>query len=143
MLVSSLRSCVDDSPSIERLSRLSFNQKWLLTLILENFATAQNVRGALESSVYVNPERVTEDLVEDYLSLAKDKEAAVEVLRQIYTNDGGPLPFEAASSLPDSFPILTVWGDRDNLAPATGPVVRTCARARFRLELTPIGRMQN
>ena len=101
-----------------------FNQKWLLSLLLEKFATADNVRGALAGSVYVNGERVTDDLVADYLSLASDKEAATEVLRQIYTNDGGPLPFEAAAALPDAFPILTVWGDTDNLAPATGPVGR-------------------
>mmetsp|Transcript_15501 Transcript_15501/g.34723 ORF Transcript_15501/g.34723 Transcript_15501/m.34723 type:complete len:94 (-) Transcript_15501:230-511(-) len=57
--------------------------------------------------------------------------AAVEVLRQIYTNDGGPLPFDSVASLPDDFPILTVWGDTDNLAPMTGPVgkfFRTRAR---------------
>lgn len=100
-----------------------FNQKWLLSLILERFATAENVRGALAGSVYVNGEaRVDDALVDDYLSLAADREAAVEVLRQIYTNDGGPLPFDAAASLPDELPILTVWGENDNLAPATGPV---------------------
>lgn len=99
-----------------------FNQKWLLMQILERFATADNVRNALEGSVYINANRVTDDLVNDYLSLANNKEAAVEVLRQIYTNDGGPLPFRAASVLPDDFPILTVWGTSDNLAPITGPV---------------------
>ena len=75
-----------------------FNQRWLLMLILERFATAENVRGALEGSVYVNPQRVDDALVNDYLQLADDKEAAVEVLRQIYTNDGGPLPFTARSA---------------------------------------------
>jgi len=99
-----------------------FNQKWLLRIILENFATAENVRGALAGSVYVNADRVSDDLVSDYLSLASDKEAAIEVLRQIYTNDGGPLPFDAAEKLPPTFPILAVWGDRDNLAPSSGPV---------------------
>ena len=44
------------------------------------------------------------------------------MLRQIYTNDGGPLPFDAADALPSDFPILAVWGDTDNLAPMTGPV---------------------
>jgi RimJ/RimL family protein N-acetyltransferase len=101
-----------------------FNQRWLLTFILDKFATADNVRSALQRSVYVNPECVTDDLVDDYLSLATDKEAAVEVLRQIYTNDGGPLPFDAADALPDDLPILVVWGDTDNLAPITGPVGR-------------------
>jgi pimeloyl-ACP methyl ester carboxylesterase len=101
---------------------LIFNQRWLLTLILERFATAENVRAALEGSVYLRRDRVTDDLVDDYLSLASDRAAAVEVLRQIYTNDGGPLPFPAVEALPDSFPILAVWGDRDNLAPMTGPV---------------------
>lgn len=99
-----------------------FNQRWLLTQILERFATAETVRGALQGSVYINPERVTDDLVNDYLSLANDKKAAVEVLRQIYTNDGGPLPFPAAAALPEDFPILTVWGNQDNLAPIFGPV---------------------
>merc|ERR1711879_804311 len=88
---------------------------------------------------YVNPARVTEDLVDDYLALAKDKDAAVEVLRQIYTNDGGPLPFPAAESLPEDFPILIVWGDNDNLAPLTGPVgqyfrKRSVDRAAWRFE---------
>ena len=45
-----------------------FNQKWLLSLLLERFATAENVRGALESSVYVNSERVTDDLVDCLLT---------------------------------------------------------------------------
>jgi len=101
-----------------------FNQRWLLTLALDKFATADNVRGALEGSVYVNGERVTDDLVCDYLSLAKDSEAAVEVLRQIYTNEAGPLPFDALDALPDSFPLLAVWGSDDNLAPINGPVGR-------------------
>ena len=42
------------------------------------------------------------------------------MLRQIYTNDGGPLPFPAADALGDDFPILAVWGDQDKLAPMTG-----------------------
>ena len=113
-----------------------FNQKWLLSLLLERFATAENVRGALESSVYVNSERVTDDLVDDYLTLADDRDAAVEVLRQIYTNDGGPLPFPAAASLPDAFPLLTVWGDRDNLASIDGPVGLYFRDRARRLEAT-------
>ena len=113
-----------------------FNQRWLLSLILERFATAENVRGALEGSVYVNPARVTDDLVDDYLTLANNKEAAVEVLRQIYTNDGGPLPFPAAAALPDTFPILAVWGDRDNLASIDGPVGRYFRERAQRLEAT-------
>jgi len=99
-----------------------FNQRWLLAWILDKFATAENIKDVLASSVYVTGERVTDDLVQDYLSLAHDKEAAAEVLRQIFTNDGGPLPFDATASLPDDYPILTIWGDTDNLAPATGPV---------------------
>ena len=99
-----------------------FSQKWLLRTILERFATAENVSNALRGSVYQDSERVDSDLVQDYLSLAQDKEKAVEVLRQIYTNDGGPLPFDAVADLPDDFPILTVWGDCDNLAPIDGPV---------------------
>ena len=89
---------------------------------LEKFATAENVRGALAEAVYTNPDRVDNALVDDYLSLAADREAAVEVLRQIYTNDSGPLPFPAAEALPESMPMLVVWGDKDNLAPSTGPV---------------------
>jgi len=101
-----------------------FSQKWLLSQILQRFATAENVRGALENSVYINPVRVTDDLVADYLELAKNKDAAVEVLRQIYTNDAGPLPFPAAEALPEEFPVLAVWGDQDNLASINGPVGR-------------------
>ena len=77
----------------------------------------------------MNPDRVDDALVDDYLSLAADREAAVEVLRQIYTNDSGPLPFPAAEALPESMPMLVVWGDKDNLAPSTGPV-GVSARAR-------------
>ena len=113
-----------------------FNQKWLLALILDKFATAENVRGALEGSVYVDPSQVTDDLVQDYLSLARNKEAALEVLRQIYTNDGGPLPFPAAAALGDDFPILAVWGDRDNLAPSSGPVGKYFRERALRLEAT-------
>ena len=113
-----------------------FNQRWLLSLILEKFATADNVRSALEGSVYENPSRVDDALVEDYLALARDKEAAVEVLRQIYTNDGGPLPFPAAAALGDDFPILAIWGDNDNLAPSTGPVGRYFSERAQRLGAT-------
>ena len=113
-----------------------FNQRWLLAAILEKFATAENVKAALEGSVYVNPSLVTDDLVTDYLSLARNKEAAVEVLRQIYTNDGGPLPFPAAAALGDDFPILAVWGDQDNLAPSSGPVGRYFRERAQRLDAT-------
>ena len=41
------------------------------------------------------------------------RDAAVEVLRQIYTNDAGPLPFPAADMLPEVTPMLIVWGDND------------------------------
>ena len=84
----------------------------------------------LQASVYVNPERVTDDLVADYLGLAENRPAAVEVVRQIYTNDGGPLPFTAAAALPDAFPLLVVWGDRDNLAPLQYSPVGRFFRAR-------------
>ena len=112
-------------------------QKWLVTKILTNFATDENVRGALTNAVYVNgAQRVDDALVNDYLSLASDTEAATEVLSQIYTNDSGPLPFEAANKLPDELPILALWGDTDNLSPITGPV-GTHFRARAeRLEAT-------
>ena len=96
--------------------------RWLLSNILERFATAENVRSALEGSVYVNADRVTDDLVQDYLSLADDRDAAVEVLRQIYTNEPGPLPFEASAKLPDEYPICVVWGDQDKIASSAGPV---------------------
>ena len=104
---------------------LVFNQRWLLSAILQTFATAYNVRGALRGSVYVDGSRVDDALVSDYLSLAGDREAAVEVLRQIYTNDGGPVPFDAAGRLLERappFPLLCVWGDEDKLGAATGPV---------------------
>ena len=124
---------------------LIFNQKWLLSAGLEKFATAENVRGALAEAVYMNPDRVDDALVDDYLSLAADREAAVEVLRQIYTNDSGPLPFPAAEALPESMPMLVVWGDKDNLAPSTGPVGKylkaragRVAATRFE-ELTNVG----
>ena len=99
-----------------------FTQRWLLTSLLERFATEETVRGALADGVYVNSDRVDAPLVDDYLSLATDTAAASEVLRQIYTNDGGPLPFRAAAALPDELPLLTVWGDQDNLGPISGPV---------------------
>jgi len=122
--------------SVLALVDVIFNQKWLLNVILEKFATAENVRGALEGSVYVNPSRVDDALVADYLSLAEDQEAAVEVLRQIYTNDGGPLPFRAGDVLPDGFPILTVWGDTDNLAPISGPVGKFFRQRSQQLDAT-------
>ena len=122
-----------------------FNQKWLLAILLDQFATEENVRAALQGGVYVNPARVTDDLVADYLSLAADKARAVEVLRQIYTNDGGPVPFTAAEALPEGLPILTVWGDRDSIAPVTGPVGKYFRRranalpASCRFEEIPAG----
>ena len=113
-----------------------FSQLWLLSLILERFATAERVRGALEGGVYVDAGRVDDALVADYLGLARDRSAAVEVLRQIYTNDGGPLPFPAAETLADAYPLLVVWGAHDNLASIGGPVgLYFRARAR-RLEAT-------
>ena len=64
-----------------------FSQKWLLSSGLEKFATAETVGNALKEAVYVNPERVTDDLVQDYLSLAKDRDAAVEVRRPLQSFD--------------------------------------------------------
>ena len=45
-----------------------------------------------------------------------------QVVRQIYTNDPGPLPFEASAKLPADYPICIVWGDQDNVASSAGPV---------------------
>ena len=41
----------------------------------------------LQASVYVNPERVTDDLVADYLGLAENRPAAVEVVTARTTTD--------------------------------------------------------
>jgi len=119
-----------------------FNQQQLLAAILDRFATAENVRGALEQSVYSNPSRVDDDLVADYLSLAEDRDAAVEVLRQIYTNDAGPLPFPAAEALPEETPMLIIWGDRDNLSPVGGPVGSYFRARSLRLEATRFEEVQ-
>ena len=102
---------------------LILNQKWLILNVFSDVERLQTlVRNALQGSVYVNADRVDDELVNDYVSLAADKEAAAEVLRQIYTNDSGPVPFTASAKLPADFPICTIWGDEDNLAPSTGPV---------------------
>ena len=43
---------------------------------------------------------------------------------------------KAAASLPDAFPLLTVWGDRDNLASIDGPVGLYFRDRARRLEAT-------
>jgi hypothetical protein len=115
-----------------------FNNRWLLTLILDKFATADNVRSALQRSVYVNPECVTDDLVDDYLSLATDKEAAVEVLRQIYRRGTSPMTaVRFPSTPPTPCPMIcpssscgvtpTTWHrSRDQSAATSASAHRRC-----------------
>ena len=100
---------------------LIFNQKWLLSAGLEVCDRRECARRAGRSRLHeFRPRR--RRARRRLPQLAADREAAVEVLRQIYTNDSGPLPFPAAEALPESMPMLVVWGDKDNLAPSTGPV---------------------
>ena len=118
-----------------------FSQRWLLSALLERFATAPTVRNTLISAVYKDASRVDAPLVDDYVSLAADRRAACEVLRQIYTNEAGPLPFEALGVLDEDTPLLAVWGDDDRIAPADGPVGRCLAARARRLDATQFERL--
>jgi pimeloyl-ACP methyl ester carboxylesterase len=78
------------------------------------------VIGAILRAVYVNPERVTEDLVETFLAPGRDRGAArtLSLLTKARTqNDFSPLTKVLLPQV--QVPILVLWGSEDRVIPLT------------------------
>ncbi len=113
------------------LNVLVFNNKALLTYVIDNQVSKDTIRNAL-TSLYAYAEdpqsKVDDELVNSFIDpvLNDSTPAVVEVLSQIYTNDAGRTPMELHnkyfSDKGDQIPIHLIWGDKDPVSPVTGPV---------------------
>jgi len=113
------------------LNVLIFNNRLLLSYVLENVVTKDLLRDTLQSLYKHDPSRVDDELVDSFYFPAKDA-GAVDAFMQIYTNDAGSTPMElhekydemlaeyGASGRP--LPIHLVWGDDDAVTPLEGSV---------------------
>lgn len=110
---------------------LVFNNKALLTYVIDNQVSKDSIRTALTNlySFAEDPQsRVDDELVNSFIDpvLNDSTPAVVEVLSQIYTNDAGRTPMELHndyfSTKHNKIPIHLIWGDKDPIAPVTGPV---------------------
>lgn len=84
------------------------------------YSSAETVRSILQS-VYVNKERVDDELVRAILAPAADP-TAPEVFAAILAGDPGISPASIVDKV--RLPILAVWGDRDSFTPLDGPTGR-------------------
>ena len=106
------------------LNTLLFGNQPLLSYVLGNVVTRDFLRSALENLYLQNPDRVDDELVESFYLPAK-QDGAVDALSQIYTNNPGKTPQQLYNENADSMnniPIQVVWGDKDPVAPMSGPV---------------------
>ncbi|KAJ9511690.1 hypothetical protein QJQ45_017996, partial [Haematococcus lacustris] len=86
--------------------------------LFKNLSTRANIKAAL-LGVYSDPEAVTDELVELVHRPALDANAR-DVFVSVITGPPGPRPFSLVERL--SCPLLVLWGERDTLTPADGPV---------------------
>jgi len=106
------------------LSILIFNNRLLLTYVLDKVVTPELLRDTLQSLYKCNPNNVDDELVQSFYLPAKDS-GSVEALSQIYCNDPGPTPYELHDKHNDylnNLPIHLVWGDDDAVTPIEGGV---------------------
>ena len=113
------------------LNLLIFNNKALLSYVIDNQVSKETLREAL-LSLYKNAadpsKKVDDELVSSFLDpVRKDStEAVVEVLSQIYTNEAGRTPMEMherhLQNPKDQIPIHLIWGTEDPIAPVVGDV---------------------
>lgn len=111
------------------LNLLVFNNKALLTYVLDEQVSKDVIRNAL-LSLYAGADdpqsRVDDDLVDSFINpvLNDPTSAVVEVLSQIYTNDAGRTPMEMHSNYSplNQIPIHLIWGTKDPIAPVVGDV---------------------
>ena len=113
------------------LNLLVFNNKALLTYVIDKQVSKDSIRDAL-MNLYSNAEdpesRVNDELVDSFINpvLKDSTPEVVEVLSQIYTNDAGRTPMELHgmyfSEMDNQIPIHLIWGDKDPIAPVVGDV---------------------
>lgn len=106
------------------LSILIFNNRLLLTYVLDKVVTPELLLNTLQSLYKYNPSNVDDELVQSFYLPSKDN-GSVEALSQIYCNDPGPTPYELHDKHNDflnNLPIHLVWGDDDAITPIEGGV---------------------
>ncbi|GIL88372.1 hypothetical protein Vretimale_15044 [Volvox reticuliferus] len=89
--------------------------------LFNNVRTRDNIRQVLQNGVYRNPSNVDEELVEEVFAPSCDP-GAREVFVSVITGPPGPKPWALMSDVKG--PLLVLWGDKDTLTPADGPVGR-------------------
>lgn len=107
----------------------------------EQLATKGTVKALLQN-VYVNSERVNDELVDNILTAAAD-ENALSVLVKCLSGDPGTPPEKLVSKV--SCPVKMIWGDKDSLTPlgvGYGFFFRALAKlypSRWSLSVVPAG----
>ncbi|GIL55352.1 hypothetical protein Vafri_10904 [Volvox africanus] len=89
--------------------------------LFNNVRTRDNIRQVLRNGVYRNPSHVDEELVEEVFAPSCDP-GAREVFVSVITGPPGPKPWTLMADVKG--PLLVLWGDKDTLTPADGPVGR-------------------
>lgn len=106
------------------INALLFDNRVVLTYVLQKIVTRELLRDALQSLYISHPDRVDDALVESFYEPAKD-DGAVEALSQIYTNDPGATPMDLHAKYAEflhKLPIHLVWGLVDIVTPIGGGV---------------------
>ncbi|KAG2451648.1 hypothetical protein HYH02_003428 [Chlamydomonas schloesseri] len=87
--------------------------------LFKNLARKENISQILKDGVYRDPSKVDERLVEEILAPSQHP-GAREVFVSVITGPPGPKPWQLIPELKG--PLLVLWGDKDTLTPADGPV---------------------
>lgn len=112
------------------LDLLVFDNPLLLSYAVNNLVSEETLRNVLLTLYKCADDpasRVDDELVKSFVEPVANDETwkVVDVIRQIYTNDGGKTPMELHELYPsvlNSTPIHLIWGDRDNITPLSGSV---------------------
>ena len=124
------RGLYDDDPTLRLLKPVFVLIELLLKsqlapALFNSFRTKSNVEKILRQQVYINPQRVTPELI-DILYVPSCDEGALGCFVRVFTGDPGPRPDVLASEL--ACPVLVLWGANDRWTPVDGTVARVFAR---------------
>ena len=89
--------------------------------LFDKVRTPETVRSVLEKGVYMNSDRVDDELVNMITRPATD-EGALQTFVEILAGDPGPRPEALVGQIDESTPIACWWGPDDQVTPLIGVV---------------------
>ena len=93
----------------------------LAQTLFDKVRTDETVRGVLAGGVYVNADRVDDELVSMITRPAEDP-GALEAFIAILSGEPGPRPEALVPQIDPALPIGVWWGDEDQVTPLIGVV---------------------